>query len=233
MNFLAGVNRVLQSTGWLRGDTDPVTSFTDLQHGSTVSNAQIAIQDELNELISDTLLPYEKTTTGSITTTASTPSSLNRSYSLPSDFIRFYGTAMLYESTSNLELFEYPGGEDKLRRDIFNYRSNIGNPYCWYFELGQTKKISFFNVPQEAKTYTFDYEASVAVVNTTDTLPFITEAEAQAFIRLASRRFQLITNGEDIGKLPSDPERMAAKATLAALIAGKNPPRGWAPRYQR
>lgn len=228
MNFLAGVNRVLQSTGWLRGDTDAVTSFSDLQHGSTVATAQLAIQDELNELISDTLLPYEKTTTGSITTSAST-----RSYSLPSDFIRFFGTAMLYESTSNLELFEYPGGEDKLRRDIFNYRTNIGNPYCWYFELGQTKKISFFNVPQEAKTYTFDYEASVAVTNTTDTLPFITEAEAQAFIRLASRRFQIITNGDDLSKLAADPERMAAKATLASLIAGKNPPRGWAPRYQR
>src|SRR5689334_25409676 len=54
--------------GILRGDTDAPTTFSDLQHGATINLAQISIQDELNELTSDTLLPYEKKTTGSIVT---------------------------------------------------------------------------------------------------------------------------------------------------------------------
>src|SRR5687768_9430744 len=89
-SFLDAVNRVLAANGILRGDTDEVTGFSDLQHGATVRLARIAIQDELNELMSDTLLPSERDTTGSITTEAGT-----RSYSLANNFIRFDGTPML------------------------------------------------------------------------------------------------------------------------------------------
>src|SRR5258708_38907795 len=96
--------------GILRGDTDAVTTFSDLQHGATINLAQIAIPDELNELTSDILLPYEKKTTGSVVTVAAT-----RSYALAADFVRFYGRAMLYDSVNNFEMFEFPGGEDNLK----------------------------------------------------------------------------------------------------------------------
>lgn len=227
MNFLSGVTRVLRANGILRGDTDAPTTFSDLQHGATISIAQIAIQDELNDLTSDRLIPYEKKTTGSIATVAST-----RSYTLASDFIRFYGTPLLYCSTDNRELFEAPGGEDALRLTYYDYATSLGDPIWWYFEATTTKKISFFPVPQSVKTWTYHYEADVSVTNSTDTLPFHNEQEAQAFCRLASRRFKLLFEGMDPALLASDPEHLKAKATLIDLMKGKNPSWGWAPVYR-
>lgn len=213
--------------GILRGDTDAVTTFSDLQHGATINLAQIAIQDELNELVSDSLLPYEKKTTGSIVTVATT-----RSYALATDFIRFFGRPMLYDSVSNFELFEFPGGEDRMKVNDFQYKTTPGNPICFYFEATTTKKISFYPVPLGAVTYIYDYEGDVSVTNATDTLPFHNESEAQAFCRLASRRFKMVYEGMDPALIAQDPEHMKAKAVLADLIIGKNPPRLYAPVYR-
>ena len=185
MNFLGAVTRVMRLGGIIRGDTDIPTTFSDLQHGATIGLAQVAVQDELNELTSDSLLAYEKNATGAITTVAST-----RSYALPSDFVRFYGTPMLLNGTT--ELFEYPGGEDKLKLVFPGYKTDAGTPSWWYFDLTTTKKIAFFPVSTEAKTYTFDYEKDVSVTSATDTMPFHNEMEAQAFCRLAARRFKYL-----------------------------------------
>lgn len=227
MNFLAGVNRVLRIGGIIRGDTDPITTFSDLQHGATMNIAIIAIQDELNELVSDTLIPYEKKTTGSIVSVAAT-----RSYALAADFVRFFGRAMIYDAASNFEFFEFPGGEDKIKLADQQYKTTPGNPTCFYFEATTTKKISFYPVPVGVVTYTYDYEGDVSVTNATDTLPFHTESEAQAFCRLASRRFKFLYEGTDTSQLAQDPEHLKAKATLADLIIGKNPPRYYAPVYR-
>lgn len=227
MNFLGGVNRVLRANGVIRGDTDAVITFSDLQHGATLNLAIIAIQDELNELIADSVLPYEKDATGSITTVAGT-----RSYALPEDFVRFFGIPSLYDSTTNGLIYEYPFGEAALRNLHPDYQTVESLPSHWYFDLTTTKKLGFWYVPSEARTYTFLYEKSVAVTDSTDTLPFHTESEAQAFCRLASRRFKMLYEEMDPALIANDPERNSAKATLFSLIVGKSPSRRWAPVYR-
>lgn len=227
MNFLAAVNRVLRAGGILRGDTDPITTFSDLQHGATVQIAMIAIQDELTQLTADTLLPYERKTTGAISTAAST-----RSYALANDFVRFDGTPSLYDATNNRTLYEYSGGEDKLKNTIYNYKTETGEPWAWYFEAGTTKQISFFPVPNLVRSYAYNYESDSSVTNSTDTLPFQNEMEAQAFCRLAARRFKTMFEGKGTEGLSADPEHMMAKATLAALIVGKKPNSNYAPVYR-
>ena len=52
MTFLEAVTRIMRSEGIIRGDKDAPVSFSDLQHGATIQLAQMAIQDELNELLS-------------------------------------------------------------------------------------------------------------------------------------------------------------------------------------
>lgn len=231
MNFLAAVNRIMRIEGILRGDTDPITTFSDLQHGATIQIATVSIQDELNELTSDSLIPFEKKNTGSITTVSGT-----RSYALPSDFIRFYGKAMVYESTSNNEFFEYPGGEDKLKIAVPSYKTLQSVPFYFYFggatETTSSKQISFYPVPQSALTYTFDYEGDVSVTNATDTLPFQNEQEAQAFCRLAARRFKYLFQGLDVNNIEADAEHIKAKAVLFDLISGKNPPQYYGNVYR-
>lgn len=227
MTFLEAVTRVLRVGGIIRGDTDAPTTFSDLQHGSTIQLAQIAIQDELTDLISDKLIPYEKTTSGSINVTSGT-----RSYSLPTGFIRFYGTPMLYCSADNFEMFEYRGGEDGLKLAIPNYKTGPGTAFAFYFEATTTKKISFYPVPDGSKTYTFDYETSVIVTSASDTMPFHNSEEAFTFCRIASRRFIFLYEEKDLAGLKDDPERNSAKAVLADLIIGKDQPKSWAPIYR-
>lgn len=227
MNFLGAVTRVMRINGILRGDTDAPTTFSDLQHGATIQLAQIAIQDELNELVADTVIPYEHKGTGSIVTAAGT-----RSYALATDFVRFYGRPSLYDSSSNYRIYEYPGGETALMQSDYNYKTTQTLPVNFYFDLTTTKKVAFYPVPNEIRTYTYDYEYDVSVTNSTDTIPFHTESEAQAFCRLASRRFKMLYEEMDPAMIANDPERMAAKATLANLIIGKNPAKSYAPVYR-
>jgi hypothetical protein len=179
-------------------------------------------------LISDKLLPYERQTTGTVGPTVAG----TRSYALPSGFVRFFGTPCLYDSTNNLQLFEKKGGEDALKLMDPNYKTVQGNPVVWYFEPTTTKKISFYPVPDSAKSYSIDYEGDVSVTSASDTLPFHNEIEAQAFCRMATRRFLCLYEEKDLATLTADPERMSAKAVLADLIVGKNAPKSWAPVYR-
>lgn len=227
MNLITGIGRVLENNGIIRGDTDLPTTLSDLQHGATIRIARNAIQDELNELISDAVIPYEHAATGSIVTVAGTAS-----YALASDFIRFFGLASLYYSAGNYRIYEYPGGEQKLQQTYFDYKTSQSNPQYWYFDLTTTKKIAFWPVPQDAKTYTYDYEKDVSVTSASDTLPFHNESEAQAFVRMASRRFKFYFEEKDLAALAIDPEHMVAKATLFNLIGGKNPSTRYAPIYR-
>jgi hypothetical protein len=229
LTFLEAVNRVLRSAGIIRGDTDEISTFSDLQHGATLNIAIIAIQDELNDLLSDKLLPYERQSTGTITTSAGT-----RSYALPSGFIRFFGTPMLYDSTNNVQLFEKKGGEDSLKLTDPNYKTTSGNPVYWYFEPTTTKKISFYPVPDanNAKSYSIDFEGDVSVSSASDTMPFHNNMEGHAFCRMATRRFLYLFENRDMAGLAADPERVSARTVLADLIVGKNPPKQWAPIYR-
>ncbi len=227
MTLIQAIARIMRIEGIIRGDTDAPTTLSDLQHGATINLGAIAIQDELIEIASDVMLPYEKTTTGSIATVAGT-----RSYSLAADFVRFVGTPMLYCSADNFEMFEFPGGEERLKLEVPNYRTAQADPFAFYFEYGTTKKISFYQVPQSVKTYVYDYEKDISVTNATDTLPFHNEIEAQAFCRLAARRFKYMFQELNLADLDSDPERMKAKTTLFDLIVGKNATKHYAPVYR-
>jgi len=225
MDFIAAVTRIMRAETILRGDTDAPTTFSDLQHGATIQLAQVAIQDELNELTSDNILPYEHSTSGSIATTNGT-----RSYSLASDFTRFYGVPMLLTGTT--QIFEYRGGEERLKLVFPSYKTDAGTPSWFYFDLATTKKIAFYPVPTSADTYTYDYEKDVSVTSATDTLPFHSEQEAQAFCRLAARRFKYLYQEKDVAGLIQDPEHQKARAALAAMITGKSPAKSYAPVYR-
>lgn len=218
-SFIDGVNRILRLNGIIRGDDDALTTFTDTTHGATSQLAQISIQNELNDLLSRSLLPYEHT--------SSTISLVDgtRTYALPDDFIRFFGDPpFLYDSDNNVQIFEYPGGENRLRNQILTYKTDPGTPYWWYLEKTTTKKISFYPVPDASKTLTLDYEKNVNVVNSTDTLPLHNLDEFYAFCDMAGVRFKYMYRSQDIADLSLDPVYKSARSTLFELIRGKNPP---------
>jgi hypothetical protein len=227
MNLITAIGRIMENNGIIRGDTDLPTTLTDLQHGATIRIARNAVQDELTELISDRCIAYEHDNTGSVVTVAGT-----RSYSLPSDFVRFFKPSVLKETTSKNLIEEYPGGESQLIAVEPDYKTTRSTPMHWYFDLTTTKKIAFWPVPNAALTYTFDYEQDVSVTAVSDTLPFHNEMEAQAFCRLAGRRFKFLFEGMDLALLSVDPEHMKAKAVLADLMAGVPPAGRWAPVYR-
>src|SRR5690348_6492 len=93
MTLLEAVTRILRSNAILRGDTDAPSSFSDTNHNASMQLAIVAVQDEVASLMSDRLIPYEKTS-DTITLSTST-----RTYSLASDFVNFYGFPHFYDST--------------------------------------------------------------------------------------------------------------------------------------
>lgn len=233
MNFLGAVTRILQLCGHIRGDTDAPTAFTDTAHNSTMSIAQIAVQDELTNLAADRLIPYEKSST-SITLSDSV-----RIYSLPGDFVSFYGVAHFYDSTDNRQIFEFPGGQEQLQLIDYKYKTLTGTPNFWYWEPTTTKKVGFYQVPNvtyNSRSLSFDYESSILVTSSTDTMPFHNTEESNTFCIMAGRRFKFlfedVENKNDIqGILDNDVSYLTARATLLRLIRGQNPPTRWAPRF--
>jgi hypothetical protein len=223
MTFLECINRILRQNTIIRGDTDTVSSFSQIQHNATVNIGIIAVQNELTNLIADRLIPRERKTSGSITT-----SNGIAAYDLPIDFIRFFGTAKLKYSSQFY--FEYAGGLDTLQLMDPDYDTTPGDPSCWYFNPTDSdrKQIGFWQVPSTAKTYTFDYEASVLPSSESDPLPFQNSEESFTFTDMASRRFKFmfedVNNQSDIQAiLDRDMSYRTAKGTLMKLIRGTNP----------
>lgn len=222
MTFLELVNRMLRENGLIRGDTDVLTSFSDTNHNSTSQIAQIAVQNEIAELSARGLLPYQHTIQASLTLATGT-----RSYSLPAAFIQLWGDPPFFlDSTQNYRVFEYPGGENQLRNDAITYRTMAGAPNYWYQELGQTQKVSFFPVPDASvngRSLVYDYEASVNVALSSDTIPLPTIDQQYAFGTMACRRFKLLFEGKIDTPVDADPIYRGARATLFSLIKGKQP----------
>ena len=219
MNFLAGINRILRDNGIIRGDDDDITTFSDVAHNATLNLAIIAVQEEVAEVISDRLIPYEYAT-GSIVTSASAPT-----YSLASDFIQFFGIPKFTVSGSTRQIFEYPGGLARLEIEVINFETQSGTPNWWYFEPGTTKRVSFYQTPNASETLNYRYEKDVSVTLSTDILPFQNEIEAQTFCAMASRRFKFkFEDAQNVqGVLDQDPSYQGARGRLIRLIKGTNP----------
>lgn len=182
--FLDAVNRVMRASTLIRGDDDNITAFTDTQHSANLQLAMIAIQDELIEIASDNMLDLELAE-GTIATSAG-----QRVYNLASDFVRFEGDAFFYKAESNFLISQYPGGRRTLKRTIYDYKSQTGDPHWWYWEPSSRKKVGFYQVPDGVYNYTYDYQRSVYVEVETDEMPFHNREEADTFCQMAGRRFK-------------------------------------------
>lgn len=229
LTFLDAVNRVLRINGFIRGDTDVLTAFTDTNHNATSNIAQIAIQSEILELASNALLPYEKAD-GTITAVTN-----QRTYTLASDFVRLFGDQPFFlDATQNYQIFQYPGGEDKLRNDVINYKSQYGSPNWFYFEQQTTKAVSFFLIPDSSingRVFSYAYEKSVTPILSTDLMPFQRDDEVYAFCDAASRRFKYLYEGKNDIPVEQDPVYKNATARLMQLIKGKNSARRYGKTY--
>src|SRR5581483_3858440 len=230
MTYLDAVNRMMKLNGLIRGDTDPLVSFTDTNHASTSAIAQIAVQNEITELSSKGELPYQHKTSGSITLVTST-----RSYALASDFVQLWGQdPFFYYPSQNVQIFQYPGGEEFLRQDILTYRTDAGTPLWFYFELGTTQQVSFYPVPDSSvngRSLTYDYSATVNVVNASDIIPFTTVDQQYAFCEMAARRFKFLYEGKVDIPLDTDAVYREARSRLFALLKWKQPGRRYGRRY--
>lgn len=220
MNFLTGLNRLLRTVQIISGDDDDITTFDDTQHAADIELAQIAIQDELSDLVANKFIDYEKAT-ATISLVTST-----RTYALETDFVRFYGRKpSFYDATQNVRHYEYIGGEDCLRDTDYQYKTTEGAPWAWYWDSTTSKKVAFYSVPDSVyngRSLSYDYEKSVAVTLATDTLPFHNDEAAQAFISCAARRFKLMDESLNVPTLEQDPVYISAKGRLTAFLNNKN-----------
>lgn len=237
MTFIEVVTRILRLNAVIRGDTDTPTTFNDVQHNASLNIAIVATQNELIRLIAERLIPKERNSTGSITFSTNT-----RVYNLATGFTRFFGFPHFYNSTQNRQIYEYEGGLSKLQTDVFNYATQYGQPNWWYWEPSNTtlKQVGFFQVPsssENGQAWTYDYEASVMMTLSTDTLPFHNDEENFIFTEMAGRRFKFmfedVKNEGDIQKiLDADRSYMSAKTTLLKLIKGQNSGNRYGYSYQ-
>lgn len=222
MQFIDAVNRILRLNGLIRGDTDVLSTFSDTAHNSSSQLAQIAIQDEISELSGRQLLPYQHKTNGSMTMIAG-----QRTYQLASDFVQLWGDPpFFYDSVALFQIFPFQGGENALRNTILTYRTDPGYPLWFYFELGTTQQISFYPVPDAPRAglvLSYDYGASVNVINSTDTIPLPTVDQQYAFTTMAARRFKFLYEGKVDQPVEEDAVYREARARLFALIKGKQP----------
>ena len=218
MDFLDAVNRVLVNNTIIKGDDDLVTTFSDSQHEATIRFARNAITSELNNLAAFFSLPVEKVSS-TITTAVGT-----RQYSLPADFVKFWGdNPFLYLDSDNTQrCYEYRGGEEKLRQDDYRYLTNEGYEQWWYFEESTAnKKINLYQVPDAIRTWNYDYEKTVGVSVAADNLPFQNELEAEAFADMCARRFKFMIGQNDVQNLELDAEYIFSRSTLFNLIGAK------------
>jgi len=224
--FVQSVNRVLRLSGVIRGDTDPVVSFADLQHGATLNLAMIAIQSVLTDLTAFYTFPQERAS-GTITLSGGTGT---RIYQLSTDFVGFWNsTAYFYDATQNYEIPEWKGGEQHLAREIYNYRTQIGYPNFFYYVDGPTKEVGFYQVPDASvngRVLTYDYEKDVIPLIETDNMPFIRDIEVFKFCELAAIKFNSLFSQQP--RLPGttiekDPVYIECRSTLLRLIVPTKP----------
>jgi hypothetical protein len=240
MTNLEAVNRLLRIEGIIRGDDDAATSFSDTAHANMIQMARIAIEDGLADLTADALIPHEEAE-GYITTVSGT-----RTYNLAGDFIRFADEFPFFERVSaatstgtalgeRIEL--YRGGEEKLRREDPHYRDELGREDYWYEVNTTTNQVGFWRVPDGTRLYRYWYQKDVSVTEQGDNLPFTKTYTANAFCQMCSIRFRIMRLDPDVrkqlypGGAERDPEYVAARARVFALIAKRKIARRYGRKY--
>jgi hypothetical protein len=234
MTYLECVIRIFRSLAVIRGDTDAPTSFSQTQLNSELQVAQLAIQNELINLVAKRLIPKERKTSGSISLVAGTAE-----YDLASDFIRLYGKPHFHNSSTNFDIFEYRGGLPQLQIDDINYLTAQGDPLWFYFspQSSTNKKVGFYTVPNQARTLQYDYEGSVLITLAADNLPFHNDEECFTFTEMAARRYKFMW--EDVKAeadvtmiLEKDMSYRTARATVYQLLRGTNPSGSYGAAYR-
>lgn len=232
--FVDIVNRVFRINSIIGADDDDIANFSDTQHVASIQLAKIAIQGTLTELVSDRLIPAEEAD-GTITLVDGT-----RTYALPSDFIRFKGEKPFLlkldasGNSENITVNEYPGGEEKLRRTVLDYREQSGEPIWWYPIQSSTKTIGLYHVPDssvDGLDYRFPYEKSVYVADYNDTMPFSNDQENHAFAEMAARRFLFLFTKQPVEGLEQDSVYKMGKVNLSNLLRQTNPTNGYGYSY--
>lgn len=219
MTFLEAVNRVLRSSGVIRGDDDDLLSFSETQHAANSSLAQIAIQDQLISLVSLDILPLEEET-GTFEYVSG-----QRVYQLPSNFVKMSGKYLLeVDATGKSETYVVTETtEDCLRDQYSDYQEHEGTPIHFYFTGAAAKSIGLYPVPNESgQDARFYYEKDVMVESENDTLPFHNNLEAYTFTRMAARHFQILfesTGVVDSSVFERDPLLITTQGVLANLIS--------------
>jgi len=230
MNFLGGVQRLLVNATVIRGDDDAPTSFASLQYPAAINIAKQAIQYQLNRLVANRVISYEKKT-GSITTIDGTGNpEPARTYDLAQDFVRFFGKKPFLQDDNQRQIFEVDYDELTLRDTLWN--TEVGQPYAWYNERGTTRKIGLTQIPDEVKVWTYHYQADVSVKNETDTLPFICELEAETFIDYCVSHFNLINQGGALANIETDPGIVAGRSLLVSLMRNTDTPKRYGNSYR-
>lgn len=226
--FIDCVNRVLRINGVIRGDDDAITTFSDTQHSSDIQLAQIAIQSELTEIISERLIPYEKAS-ATISLVTGT-----RTYALDTSFIRFFGIPSFLDSTNNVRLFEYPGGEESLMNHDYQYKTTQGSPWAWYWHNTTSKQVAFYNVPDSTfngRSLSYEYEDSVMVSDSSDTMPFHNNEEYFSFSDMAAKRFEFLKSKKATALLSDDATYNSGKSRLYNLLRPTNPNQYYGSKY--
>ena len=227
MTFLEAVNRMLRTSTLMQWDDDDITTFSNTQHAGNISLCRQAVQHVLNELVGDMFL-WDGETDGNITTVAST-----RTYTLPSNFVQLVGDKPWFfklegaagtDAAGNF-LYEYPGGEDALKKQVLKYTSQTGTPQWYYFTDNQ--EIGMYPIPDTSAVYRYTYEKNVMVSVETDELPFDSDQKAFAFTDMASRIFSFLFTKQPLDGINQDIIYLGAKSALMALLKKKDP----IPRY--
>jgi len=220
MTFLSAVNRLLRITTLMQWDDDDITSFSQTQHGASITLARQAIQHVTNDLVGDNFLfPEEMRDT--ITTAANT-----QKYALASDFVRFKDKAPWFQQTdsgipNSQFLSEYPQGEAALKKQVPKYETDTGTPQWYYFTDDQ--EVGVYPVPDSVLIYRYDYQKDVMPENESDSLPVQSEQMAYAYVDMSVRVFTFLFSQQPITDFSQDVVYNRAKAALMALNV-KEPP---------
>ena len=216
----------------MQWDDDDIVSFSNTQHAGNISLCRQAVQHVLNELVADYFF-WDEDASGTFFTVAT-----NRVHTLGSDFVKFRGTPCLFElegvalsDATGTCIYEYPGGEDQIMRDIPDYTSRTGTPQWFYFTDDTT--IGLYPIPDTSYVYyRFEYEKNVMVENESDTLPFDSNQKCFAFVDMATRLFTFLFTRQPLEGLGQDIIYKGAKKALLSLLKKSDPVRQYGYRYR-